>query len=242
MERSNQPPKPECCSTKGEEGAGRNRSRPERSRRSVHREKREPQLGPASRLSNTASKRIDAAGDGVGIPEPNTEETAKGKVTEGLPGSKSVACAEDDTRNWGDPENSRRTNCEGQAGRESQRQGGTPDGTQGVGSVHISSWQIGTTWSEVSEGADTSTKPAQAISTVRLTETSWRTFLQAIAVKTSRIRVSCHSWWRMRERGEVKSPVRENCTPGSVRGAPGNRCPYLDNPEHVEAYGGHAEA
>ena len=52
---------------------------------------------------------------------------------------------------------------------------------------------------------------------------SWRTFLQAIAVKTSRIRVSCHSWWRMRERGEVKSPVRENCTPGSVRGAPGNR-------------------
>jgi hypothetical protein len=26
----------------------------------------------------------------------------------------------------------------------------------------------------------------------------------------------------------LKSPVREYCTPGSVRGAPGNRCPYLD--------------
>jgi hypothetical protein len=26
----------------------------------------------------------------------------------------------------------------------------------------------------------------------------------------------------------VKSPVRENRPPGSVRGAPGNRCPYLD--------------
>ena len=32
----------------------------------------------------------------------------------------------------------------------------------------------------------------------------------------------------MRERVNVKSPVREYCTPGSVRGAPGNRCPYLD--------------
>jgi hypothetical protein len=32
----------------------------------------------------------------------------------------------------------------------------------------------------------------------------------------------------MRERVDLKSPVRENCTPGSVRGAPGNRCPYLD--------------
>jgi hypothetical protein len=26
----------------------------------------------------------------------------------------------------------------------------------------------------------------------------------------------------------LKSPVRANRTPGSVRGAPGNRCPYLD--------------
>ena len=27
----------------------------------------------------------------------------------------------------------------------------------------------------------------------------------------------------------MKSPVLENCTPGSVRGAPGNRRPYRDN-------------
>lgn len=33
---------------------------------------------------------------------------------------------------------------------------------------------------------------------------------------------------RMRERVDLKSPVRENRPPGSVRGAPGNRCPYLD--------------
>jgi hypothetical protein len=29
---------------------------------------------------------------------------------------------------------------------------------------------------------------------------------------------------------DVKSPKRENCTPGSVRGAPGNWRPYLDVP------------
>ena len=27
----------------------------------------------------------------------------------------------------------------------------------------------------------------------------------------------------------MKSPVLENCTPGSVRGAPGNRRPYRDD-------------
>jgi hypothetical protein len=34
--------------------------------------------------------------------------------------------------------------------------------------------------------------------------------------------------WRMRERVDLKSPVRENRPPGSVRGAPGNRRPYRD--------------
>src|ERR1019366_5328079 len=29
-------------------------------------------------------------------------------------------------------------------------------------------------------------------------------------------------------RVSLRSPVRANRTPGSVRGAPGNRCPYLD--------------
>ena len=33
----------------------------------------------------------------------------------------------------------------------------------------------------------------------------------------------------MRERVDLKSPVREYRPPGSVRGAPGNRCPYLDS-------------
>jgi len=75
--------------------------------------KREPQAGPASCSSNSASKGIDANGDGVKKSEPNTETTAKGEVVEGLPGSKSVARAEGDTRNEGGPESSCRTNYEG---------------------------------------------------------------------------------------------------------------------------------
>ena len=35
----------------------------------------------------------------------------------------------------------------------------------------------------------------------------------------------------MRERVDLKSPVREYRPPGSVRGAPGNRRPYLDKAE-----------
>jgi len=37
----------------------------------------------------------------------------------------------------------------------------------------------------------------------------------------------------MRERVDLKSPVREYRSPGSVRGAPGNRRPYLDGHRFV---------
>jgi len=42
----------------------------------------------------------------------------------------------------------------------------------------------------------------------------------------------------MRARGTVKSPVREYCTPGSVRGAPGNRRPYRDHGPALGAVAG----
>jgi hypothetical protein len=42
----------------------------------------------------------------------------------------------------------------------------------------------------------------------------------------------------MRERVDLKSPVREYRPPGSVRGAPGIRRPYLDKSEG----GGRADA
>ena len=39
-----------------------------------------------------------------------------------------------------------------------------------------------------------------------------------------------------RKRVRLRSPVRENCTPGSVRGASGDRCPYRD-PIIVDRFG-----
>jgi hypothetical protein len=154
--------------------------RVERPSRSVSRDKREPQAGPASRLSNSASKAADASGDGVSVPEPNTEMPATGEGVDGLPGSKSVARAEADARNRGGPESPCRTNYESQAGRTAQRQA-APSGTPGVGSAHSSQWQG--TRPKIGEGADRSTQSAQATSTVRTTETDWQTFLRVIAEK-----------------------------------------------------------
>jgi len=154
--------------------------RVERPSRSVPREKREPQAGPASCLSNSATKVPDASGDGVFISEPKTEATAQGEGVEDLPGSKSVARVEGDASNRGGPESSCRTNCEGQAGREAQRQEAPPD-TPGVGLAHSRPPQGNSP--EGVEGANRSTQSAQATSAVRTTERDWQTFLRAIAEK-----------------------------------------------------------
>jgi hypothetical protein len=95
--------------------------RVEQPSRSVPRETREPQAGPASCLSHSASKVPDASGDGVFMPEPKIEMPVQGEGVEGLPGSESVARAEGGARNRGGPESPCRTNCEGQAGKEPQR-------------------------------------------------------------------------------------------------------------------------
>jgi hypothetical protein len=103
MAKSNQQPKTESCLSGGEpEDLWYRRN--ERLARSVLREKREPQVGPASCLSNPASKEYDASGEGVICSETNTETTAKGEVDEGLPESESVARVEGDTRNEGGPD------------------------------------------------------------------------------------------------------------------------------------------
>src|SRR5688572_7805931 len=168
MERSNQPPKPECCPPKGGEKVDLHYFQTERSRRSVHREKREPQAGPASCLSNSASKTTNAAGEGFRLSEPKTKDTNRGEVSEELPGSQSVARAEDEARNWGSPELSRRTNYESQAGKTSQPKEATTEGVEGFGSAHSSQWQGASP--EAGQGVDELTQPAQATSTVRLTE------------------------------------------------------------------------
>src|SRR5437867_5493619 len=179
MEKSNQLPKTEDCSAEGEP-VDLLFFRVKRPSRSVSRDKREPQAGPASRLSNSASKVQDASGDGVRLPEPNTKMAAQGEAIEGLPGSKSVARAEADARNRGGPESPCRTNYEGQAGKEAQRQEAPPE-SPGVGSAH--SIQPQGASSEAGEGTDKSTQLAQATSTVRTTERDWQTFLRAIAEK-----------------------------------------------------------
>src|ERR1017187_7773250 len=115
MEKSNQPPKTEGCLAGGEPVDLRFH-RVERPSRSVLRETREPQAGPASCLSNSASKDLAASGDGVCLSEPNTERPATGEGLESFPGAKSVARAGGDAGNGGGPELSRRTNCASQAG------------------------------------------------------------------------------------------------------------------------------
>jgi hypothetical protein len=177
MEKSNPHPKTEGCLAEGSPIVPWV-CRAERPLRSVPRDKREPQAGPASFLSNSASKLLIASGDGVCLPEPNTERPAQGEGLEGWPGSKSVARVEGNARNRGGPERSRRTNCASQAGRTLQRQGEVAEAVRGVGSARSRSWQGASP--ERAEGVDNLTKPTQATRSVRTTEPNWQTFLRAI--------------------------------------------------------------
>jgi hypothetical protein len=179
MEKSNQLPKTEGCLAE-EEPVDLWYYRSERPSRSVSREKREPQAGPASCLSNPASKVQEASGDGVCLPEPETQMAVKGEAVEGLPGSQSVARAQGVARNRGGPESPCRTNCESQAGREVQRQEAL-SGASGVGLAHRMPRQ-GTS-PEAAQEANKSTQSAQGTRTVRTTEPDWQTFLRAIAEK-----------------------------------------------------------
>src|ERR1039458_2622080 len=123
--------------------------------------------------------------------------------------SKSMARAAAAARNQGDPGGSRRTNYEGQAGRGVQRQEERPEARQGVGFVHSSPWQDASL--EAGEGTNRLTKHAQA---TRCRKNDGSILANLPASDTQRV--------------SLKSPVRANRTPESVRRAPGNRCPYLD--------------
>ena len=210
MERSNQPPKPECCLQRGQEPELKRTTEPNDLREAYTGQTRGPQAGFAPCLSNSASRcLLTADGDGLGMPEPNTDRAVAGEALEGLPGSKSVARAAEAARNPGDPEGSRRTNYEGQAGRGVQRQEEGSEASQGVGFAHSSPWPDAGL--AAGEGANRLTKPAQA---TRCRKNDGSTLANLPASDTRRV--------------SLKSPVRANRTPGSVRGAPGNRCPYLD--------------
>ena len=111
------------------------------------------------------------------LPEPNKDGAAQGEALASLPGSESAAREEGEDRNLGSPEDSRRTNCEGQAGRGVQRQE-APPGAQGIGLAYSNPRQG--RGPESGEGANTATQPAQAIRTARTAGHHWPTFLRAI--------------------------------------------------------------
>src|ERR1041384_1733288 len=186
MGTTTQPTRTECCRREGQANAAAQVGGAERLVGGVHRGTREPQAGVAHRLSNSASKPTDAGGQDVLPSEAEIRGAVKGEAQRSLPGSKSVAREERAVRNQGDPENSRRTNYEGQAGRKDQRQEGPTEGTPGVGSLHSSHGQGES--SDRGEGGDRATQSAQATSTVRTTGQGWRTFLRAIADKARRDR------------------------------------------------------
>ena len=85
MERSNQPPKPECCRREGQANAAQEGGGAERLVGGVHRENHEPQAGVAPRLSNPASKSLAAGEDAFLLAELNTAGAAMGKATADLP-------------------------------------------------------------------------------------------------------------------------------------------------------------
>lgn len=183
MGRLNQPPQPEGCREEGQVQAP-DGAAAEQPPGSVPRDKCGPQAGVAPRLSNSAPKRSDAGGEGVILPEPYTEETAPGEVSEGLPGSQSVARAEDATRNLRSPADSRRTHCGGQAGKSNQRPEERTEGKPGFRSVH-SRAGARPRGPDSPQGTDTSTQPAKETSAVRTTDSRWRTSLRAIATKAA---------------------------------------------------------
>jgi hypothetical protein len=129
----------------------------------------------------------------------------------GLPGSKSVAREEETVWNLGGPESSRRTNYERQAGRVDQRQEGHLKANResdrfivvrGNPACTGPNWPKGATRGHRSTG-----------NPIRMNDgVNWANLPGASD-----------------QRVLVKSPVRENRPPGSVRGARGNPRPYLDN-------------
>jgi len=185
MEKSNQQPKTECCRGEGEASKGFKAEGAEQPSGSVHREKCGPQVGVTPDLSNSASKQTkDAGGDAVLSAGTQHEPGRKGEDRINLPGSKSVARTEGEARNLGGPEHSRRTNCESQAGKATQRQEERPEGEPEVRSAH-SKDTSGASQRE-NEGADTYTQPAKETSSVGKARKSWLTSLWAIADKAVR--------------------------------------------------------
>lgn len=184
MERSNQPPKTECCRKEGQgpvatEATGPNDLLEAYTGKLTGRK----QASHPAQATQPRNGTKTQAGTEFPITEPNTSQSASGEGQLGLPGSKSVASEESATRNPGDPAHSRRTNYECQAGRPVQRQEAPTQGEQGVRSVHINLEPPRPVEGATGQGADRVSQPVKETSAVRTTDNHWPTTLRAIAKK-----------------------------------------------------------
>lgn len=184
MERSNQPPKTECCRKEGQV--------PETTKASGPNDLLEAYTGKLTgRKQDTHPAKATQPRDGAytqagtesPFTEPNTSQSATGEGQLGLPGSKSVAREERADRNLGDPAHARRTNCEGQAGRPPQRQEVAVQSEPGIRLAHSSSEQPPPGGADASQGVNVTSQPAQETGAVRTTDNHWPTSLRAIARK-----------------------------------------------------------
>ena len=176
MERSNQPPKTECCREEGQaDAAASDASRTTSWKRTQGTSQAASGCRTPLKLSSPETIQ-HAGGDAVASAEPNTEATVRGEVAGDLPGSQRVAREERADGNLGRPEATRRANCGSQSGRNVQRQEERSESNQGIRSVHSSRDNRG-------EGTDIITQPVEETSAVRTTDQSWTTSLRAIANK-----------------------------------------------------------
>jgi hypothetical protein len=145
-----------------------------------------------------------------GRPQPVSPKISQGRAYRGMDRTK--ARMTDDPGNSSQNVTIRRAQglrAAGEVRRGVQRQEERPEARQGVGFIHSSPRQDDRL--EAGEGTNRLTKPAQA---TRCRKNDGSTLANLPAGDTQRV--------------SLKSPVRANRTPGSVRVAPGNRCPYLD--------------
>ncbi len=184
MERSNQPPKTECCQEEGQGPKAREVSGPNDLLEAYTGQLtgRKQDSHPAKAIQPRDGTNTQA---GTQFPktEPNTSQSATGEGRLGLPGSKSVACEQRAVRNLGHPVHSRRTNYESQAGKLPQRQEAVAEGEPGIRLTHSSSEQLLPVGADSSQGVNVTSQPAKETGAVRATENPWPTSLRAIARK-----------------------------------------------------------
>lgn len=186
MERSNQPPKTECCRQEGQASGATEAPEPnDRAEAYTGKLTGRKQDSHPAQATQPRDGTDTQAGTVFPTMEPHTSQSATGEGPLGLPGSKSVAGEERTVRNLGEkPADSRRTQQESQAGKPEQRQEATAEKKQAVRLAHSSTpptRPVESVWA--GEGANRVAQSAKETSAVRRTETDWPTSLRAIARK-----------------------------------------------------------